>query len=124
MKLFRSHRGDYDDGQQSRDFIYVKDVVKICHWLANNQPDNGLYNIGTGTARPFYDLAKNTFLAMGLSPQISFIDTPVDIRETYRYFTEANMTKLRKAGYDAPFFSLEMGVEDYVKKYLTEEKIW
>ena len=124
MKLFRSHRADYADGQQSRDFIYVKDVVNICHWLAENRPENGLYNVGTGTARPFYDLAKNTFLAMGLVPKISFVDTPVDIRETYQYFTEANMDKLRKAGYEQAFFTLEEGVEEYVQKYLEEEKIW
>lgn len=124
MKLFRSHREDYENGQQSRDFIYVKDVVNICHWLAKNRPENGLYNVGTGTARPFYDLAKNTFLAMNLAPNISFIDTPIDIRETYQYFTEANMEKLRKAGYDKPFFSLEDGVGEYVKEYLVEEEIW
>ena len=124
MKLFRSHRDDYENGQQSRDFIYVKDVVNICHWLAQNRPENGLYNVGTGNARPFYDLATNTFLAMDLTPKISFIDTPIDIRKTYQYFTEANMEKLRKAGYDKPFFSLEKGVEDYVKNYLVEEIIW
>jgi len=124
MKLFRSHRSDYKDGQQSRDFVYVKDVVNICQWLAANQPEDGLYNLGTGTARPFFDLAKNTFLAMDLTPKISFIDTPKDIRETYQYFTEANMNKLRKVGYEKPFFSLEDGIRDYVSNYLMEEKIW
>lgn len=124
MKLFRSHRPDFKDGAQSRDFIYVKDVVKICLWLAKNQPENGLYNVGTGTARTFYDLAKNTFLSLGLTPQISFIDTPTDIRNTYQYFTEANMSKLKTAGYSNTFYSLELGIQDYVQNYLKEELIW
>ena len=124
MKLFRSHRADYKDGEQSRDFIYVKDIVDICQWLGNNRPENGLYNLGTGTARTFYDLAKNTFLAMGLKPQVSFIDTPEDIRDTYQYFTKANMAKLRKAGYKKTFYSLEKGIKDYVQHFLIEEKIW
>ncbi|GJM34048.1 MAG: ADP-L-glycero-D-manno-heptose-6-epimerase [Saprospiraceae bacterium] len=124
MKLFRSHRSDYADGQQSRDFIYVKDVVDICYWLYKNEVPNGLYNLGTGKARSFYDLAANTFRAMNLEPSISFIDTPADIRDTYQYFTEADMNKLRQAGYQQPFYSLEDGIEDYVKNYLMEERIW
>jgi hypothetical protein len=103
MKLFRSHRADVADGQQSRDFIYVKDVVNVIYWLYKALPSNGLYNLGTGKARSFWDLASNTFTAMGLAPNISFIDTPEDIRDTYQYFTEANMDKLKKAGYDTPF---------------------
>ncbi len=124
MKLFKSHRPDYKDGEQSRDFIYVKDVVNVCYWLWQNRPANGLYNLGTGKARTFYDLAANTFKAMDLAPNISFIDTPEDIRDTYQYFTEANMSKLHAAGYDAGFYSLEAGIEDYVKKYLVKEEIW
>ncbi len=124
MKLFRSHRPDFEDGQQSRDFIYVKDVVDICYWLWQNEVPNGLYNLGTGKARSFYDLAANTFRAMGLEPNISFIDTPADIRDTYQYFTEADMHKLHEVGYDQPFYSLESGIEDYVQQYLLEEKIW
>lgn len=124
MKLFRSHHEEYKDGEQSRDFVYVKDVVHICYWLWQNRPADGLYNLGTGKARTFYDLAANTFKAMSLSPNISFIDTPMDIRDTYQYFTEANMDKLRAAGYETPFYSLETGIEDYVKNYLVEEKIW
>ena len=124
MKLFRSHNKKYKDGQQKRDFIYVKDVVNVIQFLAQKQPENGLYNLGTGKARTFYDLAANTFKAMGLKPNISFIDTPKDIRKTYQYFTEADMTKLKKAGYKKKFYTLEAGINDYVKKYLLEEKIW
>jgi ADP-L-glycero-D-manno-heptose 6-epimerase len=124
MKLFRSHHPDFKDGEQKRDFIYVKDVVDICFWLYKNRPENGLYNVGTGKARTFHDLAANTFKAMGLDPNIEFIDTPEDIRDTYQYFTEADMGKLKKAGYDKAFYSLEEGIEDYVKNYLLEEKIW
>lgn len=128
MKLFRSHRKDFKDGEQSRDFIYVKDVVDVCHFFydkySKGEGENGLFNLGTGTARTFYDLAKNTFLGMGKKPEISFIDTPKDIRDTYQYFTEADMSKLRKAGYDKPFSSLEDGIADYVENYLIEERIW
>lgn len=118
MKLFRSHRPDYKDGEQSRDFIYVKDVLKVMYFLYQNRPQNGLYNLGTGQARTFLDLASNTFQAMGLEPKLSFVDTPVDIRNTYQYFTEANMDKLHSVGYSEPFYSLEAGIEDYVKTYL------
>ena len=124
MKLFRSHRADYQDGQQSRDFVYIKDVIDILYWFFRQQPANGLYNLGTGKARSFQDLAANTFRAMGLEPNISFIDTPEDIRATYQYFTEANMSKLREAGYNKGFYSLEEGVADYVKDYLMEERIY
>ncbi len=124
MKLFRSHRPDYADGHQLRDFIYVKDVAEVCLFFYKNQPTSGLYNVGTGKARPFWDLAVATFRAMDLEPNISFVDTPEDIRSTYQYFTEANMVKLRAVSYERPFYSLEAGVEDYVKGYLLEEKIW
>lgn len=124
MKLFRSHRPDIADGQQSRDFIYVKDVVRVIHWLWEHRPASGLYNLGTGRARSFIDLATNTFRAMDREPNISFIDTPADIRDTYQYFTQADMHKLRAAGYEAPFHSLEKGIDDYVTNYLLEERIW
>ena len=124
MKLFRSHRSDFKDGEQSRDFVYVKDVVDVCYFFQQNQTYSGLYNLGTGKARTFWDLASNTFHAMNLKPNISFIDTPEDIREFYQYFTEAKMDKLRKAGYTATFHSLEEGIKDYVQNYLVEEKIW
>ena len=118
VKLFRSHRPDFKDGQQLRDFVYVKDVAKVILWLMQHRPESGLYNIGTGQARSFYDLADNTFKALGLKTDISFIDTPLDIRDKYQYFTEANMEKLRQAGYKEPFTSLEDGVADYVRNYL------
>ena len=129
MKLFRSHRPDVRDGEQRRDFVYVKDVTAVCHFFyekfSNGAGHTGLFNLGTGKARTFFDLAKNTFLSMGLEPNISFIDTPEDIRDTYQYFTEADMTKLRKAGYEKPFSELEEGISDYVKNYLMKsELIW
>lgn len=125
MKLFRSHRPDYRDGEQSRDFIYVKDVVDVLLHFLEKRPPNAIYNLGTGKARSFLDLASGTFRALGLEPNISFIDTPADIRDTYQYFTEADMTKLRTlAGYQAPFFGLEAGIEDYVTDYLRDERIW
>ena len=124
MKLFRSHRPDYRDGEQSRDFIYVKDVVDVLMFFLEKRPPNAIYNLGTGKARTFLDLAKGTFHALGLEPNISFIDTPADIRDTYQYFTEANMDKLRAAGYLEPFYGLEEGIEDYVQRYLKEELVW
>ncbi len=131
MKLFRSHRPDFRDGEQSRDFVYVKDVVDVLWFFADRAlnhpaeaPADGLYNLGTGKARTFLDLATNTFRAMGSEPNISFIDTPEDIRDTYQYFTEAKMDKLRAAGYDKPFHSLEDGIRDYVQGYLLDERIW
>lgn len=118
MKLFRSHHEDYKDGEQLRDFIYVKDVAEVLYFLMQHRKDSGLYNLGTGQARTFLDLATATFNAMGKEPNISFIDTPEDIREKYQYFTEANMSKLRAIGYEAAFTSLEEGVKDYVQGYL------
>lgn len=120
VQLFRSHRPDFADGGQLRDFIYVRDIVSICCWLMNEQPENGLYNGGTGTARSFNDLVKAVFKALDKTPDIRFIDTPEDIRDSYQYFTEADTAKLRKAGYNAPFHSLEEGVADYVKQYLSK----
>ena len=118
MKLFRSHNPKFKDGEQMRDFVYVKDVVDICYWLMNHRKNSGIYNLGSGKARTFLDLTKATFRAMGVKESISFIDTPEDIRDKYQYFTEANMSKLRSIGYSKPFYSLEDGVEDYVKEYL------
>lgn len=119
MKLFRSHNPDYKDGEQIRDFVYVKDVVEILMFFMNHRKDSGIYNLGTGKARTFLDLTKNTFKAMGVQENISFVDTPEDIRDKYQYFTEAKMEKLRKVGYSKEFHSLEEGIEDYVKNYLT-----
>jgi ADP-L-glycero-D-manno-heptose 6-epimerase len=124
MELFRSHRSDFKDGGQSRDFIYVKDVVRVLLFLAEQKPVSGIYNLGTGKARTFLALATQTFVAMQLDPKISFMDTPEDIRATYQYFTEANMQKLLSQGYKTPFYSLEEGINDYVQHYLLEEKIW
>ena len=118
MKLFRSHNPDYTDGGQLRDFVYVKDVVEVCHYLMESSPESGIYNLGSGKARTFLDLTKNTFKAMGVEENISFIDTPIDIRDKYQYFTEADMTKLVESGYDKGFRTLEEGVADYVKNHL------
>jgi ADP-L-glycero-D-manno-heptose 6-epimerase len=120
MKLFRSHRADYTDGGQMRDFIYVKDLTEVCIFLMHHRKNSGIYNLGTGKARPFIDLAHSTFRSMGRDPQVEFIDTPADIRDKYQYFTEADMTKLISIGYDKPFTSLEDGIDDYVKNYLSE----
>ena len=122
VNLFRSHRADYTDGGQMRDFVYVKDLVKVCYFLMQHRKDSGLYNLGTGKARSFFDLASATFAAMQKPTDIRFIDTPTDIRDTYQYFTEANMSKLRSIGYSEPFYSLEDGVKDYVKEYLMKSK--
>lgn len=121
MKLFRSHHEDYKDGAQLRDFIYVKDVVEVLYFLMHHRKDSGLYNLGTGQARTFLDLVTATFSAMGKEPNISFIDTPADIRKKYQYFTEANVDKLRAIGYDTKFTSLEDGVKDYVQGYLMKD---
>jgi ADP-L-glycero-D-manno-heptose 6-epimerase len=118
MKLFRSHNKDYKHGEQLRDFIYVKDVVSILSFLSEGNIESGIYNIGTGKARSFNDLASLTFQALKLEPNISFIDTPADIRDEYQYFTEASMNKLKKAGYKKKFYTLEEGVFDYVQNYL------
>ena len=119
MKLFRSHHPDFADGEQMRDFIYVKDVVSVLLFLMTLQPSNGIFNLGTGKARSFNSLVKSVFDASGLPPQIDYIDTPEDIRDKYQYFTEADMGKLLMAGYSVPFHSLEEGVYDYVNTYLT-----
>jgi len=118
MKLFRSHNPEFKDGEQMRDFVYVKDVVDVCYFLMHHRKDSAIYNLGSGQARTFLDLVKATFKAMGKAEDISFIDTPADIRDKYQYFTEANMAKLKSIGFDQKFTSLEDGVEDYVKNYL------
>jgi ADP-L-glycero-D-manno-heptose 6-epimerase len=119
MRLFRSHNAKYKDGEQLRDFIYVKDLIEVCLFLKDKLPESGIYNLGSGKARTFLDLAKNTFHSLNLNPSISFVDTPEDIRDKYQYFTEANMTKLVSAGYTKPFHTLEEGVKDYVGNYLS-----
>lgn len=121
VKLFRSHKEGFKDGEQLRDFIYVKDVVKVCLWLAEHPVPSGLYNLGTGKARTFNDLVKAVFKSMQLEPVIEYIDTPADIRDKYQYFTEADMDKLRNTGYTDKFYSLEEGVKDYVKDLLLQD---
>ncbi|TLU99356.1 ADP-glyceromanno-heptose 6-epimerase [Dyadobacter luticola] len=118
MKLFRSHNPEYKDGEQMRDFIYVKDLIDVCIFFMHHRKNSGIYNLGTGEARTFKDLVISTFNAMDKTPDISYIDTPADIRDKYQYFTEANMSKIRSIGYDKPFTSLEAGVKDYVQNYL------
>jgi ADP-L-glycero-D-manno-heptose 6-epimerase len=124
VKLFRSHKEGYQDGEQLRDFVYVKDVVQVCSWLMDHQPAPGIYNLGTGQARSFNDLAKATFAGMGLAPTIDYIDMPEDIRDRYQYFTEATMDKLKAAGYTRAFYSLEEGVGDYVTQYLARQSFY
>jgi len=121
MKLFRSHNPQFKDGEQMRDFVYVKDVVEVCIFLMHHRKNSGLYNLGSGKARTFLDLTKSVFKAMGKKENIEFIETPADIRDKYQYFTEANMEKLKKIGYSKPFHSLEEGTEDYVKNYLMKD---
>lgn len=122
VKLFRSHNPDYKDGEQLRDFVYVKDLVNVCYFLLHHRKNSGIYNLGSGKARTFVDLAKSTFAALNKTPEINFVDTPLDIRDKYQYFTEANMTKLKSIGYSKPFHSLEEGIDDYVKNYLVGQK--
>jgi len=118
LRLFRSHRADFKDGEQLRDFIYVKDVVDICYWMMQEQPESGLYNVGTGKARSFLDLGHALFASLNKEPVIEFIDTPEDIRDKYQYFTEADLGKLRAAGYRETFYSLEEGIDTYVTHFL------
>lgn len=124
MKLFRSHNPDYKDGEQMRDFVYVKDVVNVMYFLMHHRKNSGIYNMGSGKARTFLDLVRATFKAMGKEENISFIDTPEDIRDNYQYFTEANMDKIQSIGYDLPFTELEEGVMEYVREYLMKDRIW
>lgn len=120
LKLFRSHNPEFRDGEQMRDFIYVDDVAELIWHFLNKSPRNGLLNIGTGKARTFLDLGKAVFSALGLEPNIEFVDTPIDIRDKYQYFTEADVTNLLATGYNKPLTSLESGVREYIN-YLTAE---
>ena len=114
MKLFRSHNPDYKDGEQMRDFVYVKDVAEVCMFLMHHRENSGIYNLGSGKARTFNDLAKAVFVALNKPEVIEYVDTPVDIRDKYQYFTEAKMEKLRRVGYEKEFFELEKGISDYL----------
>jgi len=131
VKLFKSHKEGFKDGEQLRDFIYVKDVVSVIAWMFETMDsgkweakNNGIYNLGTGTARSFIDLVNATFKGLDLEPVIEFIDMTLDIRDKYQYFTEADMTKLKNAGYSTAFYSLEKGVDDYVRNYLSIGKTY
>jgi len=131
VKLFRSHKEGFKDGEQLRDFVYVKDVINVCWWLMENYTaqkisafSSGLYNLGTGQARSFNDLVKSTFAALDLPANIEYIDMPEDIRDKYQYFTEANMSKLGAVGYAQPFYTLEKGVDDYVRNYLRKKAFY
>ena len=125
VKLFKSHKEGFKDGEQLRDFIYVKDLLKVFYWLMTAQGiPSAIYNLGTGKARSFTDLVNATYTALGLKPDIRFIDMPEDIRDKYQYFTEANMKKLALAGYTESFYSLEEGVGDYVKNYLSQNSYY
>ncbi|CAN5912546.1 ADP-glyceromanno-heptose 6-epimerase [soil metagenome] len=122
LALFKSHHPDFEDGKQMRDFIYVKDVVEVLYFLMHHRKDSGIYNLGTGEARTFLDLTFQTFDAMGAEVNIDFIDTPLEIRDNYQYFTQAKMDKLRSIGYTQPFYSLEEGVREYVQEYLIPKR--
>ncbi|MEO5782818.1 MAG: ADP-glyceromanno-heptose 6-epimerase [Ginsengibacter sp.] len=131
VKLFKSHKQGFNDGEQLRDFIYVKDVIKMCYWfcqwsMVNGQSSmpSGIYNIGTGKARSFNDLVKATFAAMDMKAQIKYIDMPGDISDKYQYFTEAKMEKIRTAGYASPLHTLEEGIADYVRNYLISNRYY
>ena len=119
--LFKSHNPDYSDGGQLRDFISVDDCVDVVMWLLENPDVNGLFNCGTGKARSFLDLVNAVYAAMGREPDINFVPTPEEIREKYQYFTEADMSRLKAAGYDKPFTSLEDGVATYVRDFLATD---
>ncbi len=120
MKLFRSHRPEFIDGEQKRDFIYVFDAAEVMLYFMKNRKQSGIFNLGTGHARTFNSLATIVFNAMGLEPVIEYIDTPQDIRDKYQYYTEAKINKLRLAGYQREFTSLETAIEEYVKEYLMQ----
>lgn len=131
VKLFKSHRPDFKDGEQLRDFVYVKDLTKVIFWMMQTmisniweQSKNGIYNLGTGHARSFHDLVTATFVGTDKKPNIAFIDMPIDIRDKYQYYTQAAMDKLHGAGYNDAFYSLEEGVNDYVRNYLVPNKYY
>tara|TARA_B100001758_G_scaffold247507_1_gene265620 strand:- start:19499 stop:20470 length:972 start_codon:yes stop_codon:yes gene_type:complete len=126
IRLFKSHNASYKDGEQLRDFIYVKDVLDVLTFMMGSKENNhnGIYNLGSGKARTFNDLGRATFSAMNIECNISYIETPIDIRNKYQYFTKANMNKLRKIGYKKSFTELEGGITDYVCNYLLSHKYY
>lgn len=119
-KLFKSYHPDYQHGGQLRDFIYVKDCVDVVMWFLNNQNKSGLFNVGTGQARSFEDLAKASFAAIKKEPKITYVDMPESLQPKYQYYTQANMDKLKSVGYSKEFTSLEDGVKDYIQNYMSK----
>jgi ADP-L-glycero-D-manno-heptose 6-epimerase len=124
VRLFESHHPDYPDGGQMRDFVFVDDCVAMMMWLLDNQAVSGLFNCGTGRARTFADLARAVFAALGLEPRIEFVPTPEQLRERYQYFTQAEMGRVRAAGYEPPFTELEDGVACYVRDFLLADDMY
>lgn len=122
LKLFKSHNPLFKDGEQKRDFIYVKDVVNVLFYMMLQRKTSGIFNLGTGKARTFIELGTACFNAMNRKPEIYFVDTPEDIRDKYQYFTEADMAKLKQINYHCDFYSLENGIRDYIKNYLEKGK--
>ena len=122
MKLFKSHNPEFKDGEQMRDFVYVKDVAEVCVFFMHHRKNSGIYNLGSGKARTFLDLTRVVFKAMSKAEQIEFIDTPMDIRDKYQYFTEAGMGKIKSVGYGKEFTSIEEGVREYVDVILRERR--
>jgi ADP-L-glycero-D-manno-heptose 6-epimerase len=118
FSLFKSYRPEYKDGEQMRDFVYVKDCCDVMWWLLNNRAANGLFNVGSGKARPWNDLVGSVFNSLKQTSQIEYIEMPLHLRDQYQYFTEAPMSKLRDAGFEKPFHTLEEGIEDYVSQHL------
>ncbi|MDR1758809.1 MAG: ADP-glyceromanno-heptose 6-epimerase [Bacteroidales bacterium] len=124
MQLFRSHHPLFKDGEQMRDFIHVQDVANVLYWFMQKMPQSGIFNLGTGYARPFIALAKSVFKAMKINENIEFIDTPNDIRDKYQYYTQADMSKLKKCGYRKPTHALETAVNRYVRSFLMKNEIF
>jgi ADP-L-glycero-D-manno-heptose 6-epimerase len=123
-RLFQSHNANFADGQQKRDFVYVDDVVDVMLWFCENQDTSGLFNVGTGQARTFESLASSIFKTLDIEAKLDYAPMPERLRDHYQYFTEASMEKLRSAGYQNPFHSLEEGIEKYIKDYLLKEDIY
>jgi ADP-L-glycero-D-manno-heptose 6-epimerase len=119
MRLFKSYRREYGDGGQLRDFVYVKDCVNVILWLLEHPDVSGLFNVGSGTARSWLDLANAMFSALNMPPRIEFIDMPATLQEKYQYFTEARLQRLRSVGYTQAFTTLEAGAADYIRQYLS-----
>ena len=120
IRLFKSANPDYADGGQLRDFVYVKDICSVILWLLENEQVSGLFNVGTGRAQSFRELAEATFHALGLEPNIRYIEMPEHLKNKYQYYTKAEMSKLREAGYEKPFMDLEAGAKDYVTEHLSK----